>query len=759
MKFGAAFAALSLLIAGLLALQHDGASAAGRRVPNGRSYFVTFRDDFDGDGDRRDDAQERRGEDDFVREHHGEVRGRYSITDAVAIEVAPQDYAALTADPRVESVEPDLPVSILDAELDASWGVKAVGSETNHTAGYRGAGVKIGIIDTGVNTTHVDIAPHYSAACSYDFVNNDSDPTDDHGHGSHVAGTAAGADNNTGVVGMAPDATICAYKVLGVDGSGSYSAILSALNRAVTDGVDVVNLSLGSGYPGSTVQTAFANAHAAGLTIVAAAGNASPCTTPPTLPPADNEIYPAKFPDVIAVAATDSTNVRACFSSVGADVEIAAPGAGIVSAYKGASNAFASMSGTSMATPHVAGLAAVLLGCGVNLANDDVAQVIDSTALDLDSPLVAGTADGRDTWFGFGLIRAANAASSVGCQAGSPAPTSTATSTNTPTRTNTPTNTPTRTNTPTNTPTRTNTPTSTAPAGPTNTPTNTPTRTNTPPPPTNTPTRTNTPVPPTNTPTATATGAPASGPFLFSVASTVVLSGQTFENEDIVSWNGSAFSMFFDGSDVMSSGVVIDGFAVVSSNDLLITLAGSATISGLGSVDDSDILRFRATSLGANTTGTWTMYFDASDVGLTTDAEDVDGIELLTNGKLLISTAGDFSVPGLSGQDRDIILFTPSMLGWTSTGTFSMYFDGSDVGVDTYTEDIDGVAVAASGSLYLSTIDAFSVTGLSGQDEDVFVFAPGALGSATTGTFVSLLFFDGSAYGLSANDVVDIDLP
>lgn len=217
--------------------------------------------------------------------------------------------------------------------------------------------------------------------------------------------------------------------------------------------------------------------------------------------------------------------------------------------------------------------------------------------------------------------------------------------------------------------------------------------------------------------------------------------------------------MFFDGSDVMPAGTTIDGFAVASANDMLFTFSSATTLTGVGSFDDSDIVRFHATSLGASTTGTWSMYFDASDVGLATDTEDVDGIEILQNGRLLMSTDGDFSVTGLSGQDRDIIQFSPTMMGSTTSGSFAMYFDGSDVGMDSATEDIDGVAVGAANSVYLSTIGAFSIPGLSGQDEDVFVFSATALGAATTGAYASPLYFDGSAYGLDANDVVDIDIP
>src|ERR1700694_2763300 len=284
MKFVFTAATLALLATGALLFGMSNASAARPRPSHTIPLFVTFKSDFKADGNVQDKAQEARSEDDFVQRRGVHIRHRYGVTDAVAIDVDPQQYAALTADPRVASVQTDTQVSISDTELDNSWGVKHVGSDANHTAGFRGAGVKIGIIDTGINRTHVDLAPNYDPSCSYDFVNNDSDPMDDNGHGSHVSGIAAGADNGTGIVGMAPDATICAYKVLGANGSGSYSAILSALDRAVSDGVQVVNLSLGSGYPGSVVEAAFATAHSRGLTIIAAAGNASPCTNPATLP-------------------------------------------------------------------------------------------------------------------------------------------------------------------------------------------------------------------------------------------------------------------------------------------------------------------------------------------------------------------------------------------------------------------------------------------------------------------------------------------
>jgi hypothetical protein len=178
-----------------------------------------------------------------------------------------------------------------------------------------------------------------------------------------------------------------------------------------------------------------------------------------------------------------------------------------------------------------------------------------------------------------------------------------------------------------------------------------------------------------------------------------------------------------------------------------------------GTTDDSDIVLFSATSLGATTAGTFSLYFDGSDVGLTTSAEDVDAVELLPGGNILLSTSGTFSVTGAAGEDEDLLQFVPTTLGTTTAGTFSLYFDGSDVELTATSEDVDAAAVDSTGKIYLSTAGNFAVTGASGADEDVFVFTPTSTGATTAGTYSSTLYFDGSVFGLAANDVFAIDLP
>jgi hypothetical protein len=153
------------------------------------------------------------------------------------------------------------------------------------------------------------------------------------------------------------------------------------------------------------------------------------------------------------------------------------------------------------------------------------------------------------------------------------------------------------------------------------------------------------------------------------------------------------------------------------------------------------------------------MYFDGSDVGLTTDAEDVDAVETLANGRLLLSTAGSLTITGLNAADEDLVGFRPTSLGRRTAGSFGLYFDGSDLGLTTNAEDVDAAAIASSRALHLSTVGTFRVPGAAGADEDVVVLAPTTLGRTTTGAWESTLAFDGSAFGLAANDVVAVDLP
>ena len=262
----------------------------------------------------------------------------------------------------------------------------------------------------------------------------------------------------------------------------------------------------------------------------------------------------------------------------------------------------------------------------------------------------------------------------------------------------------------------------------------------------------------TSSPVSVTLDNPAGDPILlFSLGTGVTLGGIAFANEDIVAASSTQFSKYFDGSDVGLSSLTLDAFALLSETTIVMSFTGSATIGGL-SVDDSDLVKFTATSLGEVTAGAWSMYFDGSDVGLTTDNEDIDAVEIRPDGSLLISTNSSVSVSGASASGEDILRFVPTRLGSSTAGTWSVYFDGSDVSLSS-SENIDALALAADGKLYLSTGGSFSVPSRTGGKEDVFVFTPTRTGSTTAGSYSPALAFDGSPVGLDGNDINDIALP
>jgi len=349
-------------------------------------------------------------------------------------------------------------------------------------------------------------------------------------------------------------------------------------------------------------------------------------------------------------------------------------------------------------------------------------------------------------------------------------PTNTPTLTLTPTYTATPTATLAPSDTPTPTPTATDTATPTI--GPSPTPTSTATVTETPLPPTSTFTPTETLLPtstftptetslPTSTFTPTATSAAPAGQIYISLDGGGTAGGVAAEDVDILQYDGSSWSLFFDASDVgiSTSGQDMNDFAVVDATTLLITFRTAFTLGTLA-VEPFDIVQFTATSFGSNTAGTFSLYFDGSDVGLDTTSEVIDALDVLPDGRILISTTGNPAVPGVTGQDEDVLAFTPTSLGYVTSGVWSLYFDGTAVGLgDTTNEDVDGLDVTPNGDIYLSTLVDFAVTGISGFNEDVFVCTPSSLGESTACSFAPTLYFDGSFWGLDANDVDGIFIP
>ncbi|MAT99987.1 MAG: hypothetical protein CL608_22835 [Anaerolineaceae bacterium] len=323
-----------------------------------------------------------------------------------------------------------------------------------------------------------------------------------------------------------------------------------------------------------------------------------------------------------------------------------------------------------------------------------------------------------------------------------------------------PTPTPTNTVPPTAIATATNTPTATATAtaSPTPVPTNTPT-VGPSPTPTNTVAPTNTPIP-TATATASPTAVPGSLTTLYlSLSSDASVGGINAADEDVLAYdlNSGTWSLVIDGSDLGLGINDIDALHRLSDGSFLISLERAQSIANLGTVDDSELMLFIPTSVGTTTAGTLLRFMDGTDVGLNSGGEDVDSGGLTPDGRPVVSTLGGYFA-GISGDSSDLIVLDEPIFGDSTSGTWALYFDGSDVGLTDSTENIVASWIDGSnGDIYLSTSGAFSVSGASGDASDIFVCTPLSLGETTSCTYS--LFWSGSSFGLTGLgiDALSID--
>lgn len=255
--------------------------------------------------------------------------GVLRIDDDVVVEA----LVKVSGKPKSQPTEV-VPWGVNRIDADLVWGITT------------GDPIKVAIVDTGIDVSHPDLKDNLKGGASTVWYTTSYN--DDNGHGTHVAGIVAALDNTIGVIGVGPQIDLYAVKVLDRRGSGYLSDVIEGLDWAIQSGMQVVNMSLGTSANILSFQEAVQKVNAAGILQVAAAGNSG-----------GSVIYPAAYPETIAVSATDQLDNLATFSSRGPEVDLAAPGVSIYSTYKGQS--YKTLSGTSMAAPHVTGSAALVL--------------------------------------------------------------------------------------------------------------------------------------------------------------------------------------------------------------------------------------------------------------------------------------------------------------------------------------------------------------------------------------------------------------
>ncbi|MFE7446233.1 S8 family peptidase [Streptomyces chartreusis] len=345
--------ATAALVGGLTALPAQAAPAEGNVLAAGSptavkdSYIVTLKKSV---GLKASSAAGK----DLVAEYGGTVKKTFTkALNGYSAALSATEARRLAADPAVASVEQNQRVRLADTtQTNAPWGLDRIDQAALPLSGTytypdsAGSGVTAYVIDTGVRITHQQISGR--ATYGYDAVDGDTTASDGNGHGTHVATTIAGS-----TYGVAKKAKIVAVRVLDNSGSGTTAGVIAGIDWVTNNhsGPSVANLSLGGG-ASTTLDTAVRNSIASGVTYAVAAGNSS----------ANASSYsPARVTEAITVGATTSSDARASYSNYGSVLDIFAPGSSITAGWYTSDTATNTISGTSMATPHVAGAAAIYL--------------------------------------------------------------------------------------------------------------------------------------------------------------------------------------------------------------------------------------------------------------------------------------------------------------------------------------------------------------------------------------------------------------
>ncbi|MEU0897355.1 S8 family peptidase [Streptomyces massasporeus] len=374
--------ATAALVGGLTTFPAQAAPAEGRVLAAGSptaikdSYLVTLKKSA---GLKASSAAGKG----LVKEYGGSVDKTFGkALNGYSATLSAAEARQLAADPAVASVEQNQRVTLAATQTNAPWGLDRVDQASLPLSGTytypdsAGSGVTVYVIDTGVRITHQQISGR--AAHGYDAVDGDANASDGNGHGTHVATTIAGT-----TYGVAKKAKIVGVRVLNNSGSGTTAGVIAGIDWVTRNhsGPSVANMSLGGG-ASATLDTAVRNSIASGVTYAVAAGNSSTTASSSS---------PARVAEAITVGATTSTDAKASYSNYGSALDIFAPGSSITAGWHTSDTATNTISGTSMATPHVAGAAAVYL-----------AGHASSTPAQVATALVNGAVTGKVTGAGSG---------------------------------------------------------------------------------------------------------------------------------------------------------------------------------------------------------------------------------------------------------------------------------------------------------------------------------------------------------------------
>jgi len=328
---------------------------------------------------------------DIIEENGGDVEGKFKIGDSIIANVPITQIDELAANEDVEGLWDDREYNML---LDTS--IPQINVPSAWNLGYDGAGIKIAVLDTGIDDSNEMLSGKIIAA---EVFTGEDHTIDKEGHGTHIAGVIAGNGQYRGV---APEALLMNAKVLTDSGSGTTSTIIQGINWAVENGADIISMSLGAPYndPDGPVNAALKDAIDAGVVVVVSAGNCGQDCPSGSCGSFRGVTNPSDFKDAIAVGAVDKENNWACFSS-GQEFtdyikpDLVAPGVDITSSFLG--NGYDTLSGTSMSAPFVAGIAALMLQKNSSLNQSSLKSLLENSAIDLG-------VEGKDVKFGSGLV-------------------------------------------------------------------------------------------------------------------------------------------------------------------------------------------------------------------------------------------------------------------------------------------------------------------------------------------------------------------